>query len=120
MELFYSFFRLFHSFPFVPYSLFIHLKQILQRELNLPLSARAGVGRASDRADGRIGQALHREEEVRMIGQVEDLGAELERLAFGDAEETRDAEVEAMQPVTAQYVSPRVSERAGGGTGERR
>ena len=30
----------------------VNLKQILQRELNLPLRACAVVGRASDRADG--------------------------------------------------------------------
>ena len=54
-------------------------------------------------------------EEVRVIGQVEDFGAKLERLALRDAEEARDASVEIVQPVAAQDVPPRVSERARGG-----
>src|SRR5262249_33104204 len=94
--------------------LFARLEQILQRELNLPLRACAGVGRGSDRTEGRTGKALHREEEVGMIGQVEDLGAELELMAFGDAEETRNAQVEVVQPIAAQNVSARVAERSGG------
>src|SRR5262245_57432796 len=48
--------------PPTPASLRRPSKNILQRELNLPLRARAGVGRASYRAEGRTGQALHGEE----------------------------------------------------------
>src|SRR5262245_23117479 len=87
------------------------LEEILQRELNLPLRARAGVGRALDCAGGGVGQARDREEEVRMVGQVENFGAELERLALGDAEEARNAEVEVVESVAAHDVAPRVAKR---------
>src|SRR5574341_486912 len=88
------------------------LEQILQRELNLPLRPRAGVGRALDRAGGGAGQSVGREEEVRMVRQVGDFGAELKLLALGDAEEARDAQVEVVQSGAAHGVATGIAEHS--------
>src|SRR5262249_46179295 len=74
--------------------------------------AGAGVDRALDCAERRAGEALHRQEEVRMIGKIEDLSAELNALALRDLEEARDTQVEVIEPRPAQIISPCAAKRA--------
>src|SRR6266540_3656327 len=87
-------------------------ENILQRELNLPLRARAGVDCARDRTKGRAGGAGGGEKEVRVIGQIEDFGAELELMPLRYLEEAGDAEVEVVQPGAARQVASRIAEHA--------
>src|SRR5262245_3775159 len=87
-------------------------ENILQRELNLPLRARAGVDCARDRTKGRTGSAGGGEEEVRVIGQIEDFGAELKLMPLRYLEEAGDAEVEVVQPGAARQVASRIAEHA--------
>src|SRR5262245_61979007 len=82
------------------------LEQILQTELDH--SARRCL---ADLAAGRLIHAAGRQEEIRMVGEVEHLRAELQPLSFTNLEKLLQGQVGLLHRRSGQAVSSRITER---------
>src|SRR5215831_17589641 len=89
------------------------LERVLQRKLYLPLRTRLRLeGSPRDCRKRRTCRTRIRQEEARVIGQIEELCPELQRLPLGDAEFAIYAKVKIFQTGPAQDVPPCVAKCA--------
>ena len=88
-------------------------KHDLGSKLDLALRASLRLERRSrHRCERTARRALVRNSEIRMIGEVKDFCSDLQGNVFGEAEGTRQSQIEVLQTITAQNIPSRIAECA--------
>src|SRR5437867_3818545 len=91
---------------------YMSLKYDLGGKLDLPLGASLRLeGRTRDRRKRAARRALVRQREIRMIDEVKEFRPELQRDLFREPERPGQSQIEVLQTIAAQNISPGITKR---------